>query len=73
MSLVLAALVFVSNIVATSTGLTGINWGTAISLSDFQPLVTGIIDLLPTVIGVCIPLIVIRKGWDFLKGNIYSA
>ena len=61
------------NLLASSTGLTGINWGTAISLSDFQPLVTGIIDLLPTVIGVCIPLIVIRKGWDFLKGNIYSA
>lgn len=58
---------------ATSTGLTGIDWSTAISLSDFQPLVTGIVNLLPTVIGVCIPLIVIRKGWDFLKGNIYSA
>ena len=57
----------------TSTGLTGINWSTAITLSDFQPLVDGIIALLPTVIGVCIPLIVIRKGWDFLKGNIYSA
>lgn len=61
------------NLVASSTGLTGIDWGNAINLSDFQPLVTGIIDLLPTVIGVCIPLIVIRKGWDFLKGNIYSA
>ena len=60
-------------LIATSTGLTGIDWSTAISLSDFQPLITGIVNILPTVIGVCIPLIVIRKGWDFLKGNIYSA
>ena len=53
-------------LIATSTGLTGIDWSTAISLSDFQPLITGIVNILPTVIGVCIPLIVIRKGWDFL-------
>lgn len=64
---------FLANLVATSTGLTGINWATAITLSDFQPLIDGFITLLPTCVGVCIPLMVIRKGWDFLKGNIYSA
>ena len=69
----LAVLVFISSLVATSTGLTGINWATAITLSDFQPLIDGFITLLPTCVGVCIPLMVIRKGWDFLKGNIYSA
>ena len=53
--------------------ITGINWGTYISASSFQPLVDGLISLVPIVIAVCIPLIVIRKGMDFLKGNIYSA
>ena len=64
---------FFTNLVVTTTGLTGINWATAISLSDFQPLIDGFISLLPTCVAVSIPLIVIRKGWDFLKGNIYSA
>ena len=58
---------------STTTGLTGIDWSSVISADMFQPLITGITDILPTVIAVCIPLIVIRKGWDFLKGNIYSA
>ena len=53
--------------------ITGVNWSTAINSGMFQPLVTGIVDLLPTVIAVSVPLLVIRKGWDFLKGNIYSA
>lgn len=52
--------------------ITGFDWS-SINLSDFQPLVDGIKSILPIVIAVSIPLVVIRKGWSFLKGNIYSA
>lgn len=48
-------------------------WGDVVNNTTFQPLVNGIVDLIPIVIATVIPLIVIRKGWDFLKGNIYSA
>lgn len=53
--------------------MTGVDWSTLIAASTFQPLVDGIADILPVVITVCVPLLVIRKGWDFLKGNLYSA
>ena len=58
---------------ATASTLTGIDWGTVITASSFQPLIDGILDILPVCIAVVIPMLVIRKGWDFLKGNIYSA
>lgn len=50
-----------------------IDWTTIVSTANFEPLVEGILSLVPVVVGVSIPLICIRKGWDFLKGNIYSA
>lgn len=56
----------------TTSTITGFDW-TSIQLSDFQPLIDGIKSVLGIVIAVSIPLVVIRKGWSFLKGNIYSA
>lgn len=56
---------------ANST-LTAYDWS-SLDVSLFQPLVTGLNSILPIVIAVAIPLIVLRKGWSFLKGNIYSA
>lgn len=53
--------------------ISGIDWSTIVNASTFQPLVNGIISMVPVVIAVTVPLLVIRKGWDFLKGNIYSA
>lgn len=50
-----------------------VDWSTLVNESMFSPLVTGITTILPVVIAVTIPLLVIRKGWSFLKGNIYSA
>jgi len=50
-----------------------VNWASYIDSTTFEPLVTGILSLFPTVVAVCVPLMVLRKGWDFLKGNIYSA
>lgn len=50
-----------------------VDWSTIITADMFAPLVNGIISLLPVIVSVSVPLIVIRKGWDFLKGNIYSA
>lgn len=55
------------------SGATGIDWSTVVSASTFQPLIDGIISIVPVVIAVCVPLLVIRKGWSFLIGNIYSA
>lgn len=49
------------------------NWASVVTSSTFQPLIDGITSLVPIIIATVIPLIVIRKGWDFLKGNIYSA
>lgn len=49
------------------------DWGNVVSSSTFQPLIDGIVDLVPIIIPVVVSLLVIRKGMDFLKGNIYSA
>lgn len=50
------------------------DWQAAgVTTEAFATLVSGIQSLLPIVIGVSIPLLVIRKGWSFLMGNIYSA
>lgn len=49
------------------------DWSTIITAETFKPLVDGITSLVPVVVAVTIPLLVIRKGWSFLMGNIYSA
>lgn len=55
-----------------STAIT-INWADVIPAGTFNPVVQGIVSLFPQVLAVVLPLIVLRKGWDFIKGNIYSA
>lgn len=52
---------------------TAFDWSTVVTSSTFQPLIDGIVSLVPVVIAVIIPLLVIRKGMDFIKGNVYSA
>lgn len=49
------------------------DWSTVVTSATFQPLIDGIVSLVPIVIAVIVPLIVIRKGMDFIKGNVYSA
>lgn len=50
------------------------DWAAAgVTSEAFATLVSGITSLLPIVVAVTIPLVVIRKGWSFLMGNIYSA
>ena len=51
------------------------DWSTLITNGtlNFQPLVDGIADLVPIAIGVAIPLMVINKGWNWIRGVIYSA
>jgi len=56
-----------------NAALTGINWATALADVDFQPLVTGMISIVTCAIPVLIPLLVIRKGYSFLRGVLYSA
>lgn len=56
-----------------ATAITGIDWGTALAGVDFQPLVTGMISIVGVAIPVLVPLLVIRKGFDFLRGVLYSA
>lgn len=53
--------------------LTGVTWASYITAADFQPLLDGIMSLLPVIIPVTLGLLAIRKGWSFLMGNIYSA
>lgn len=50
-----------------------IDWSTVLPDGTFNPVVQGIVSLFPQVLAVVLPLIVLRKGWDFIKGNIYSA
>lgn len=50
-----------------------VDWSQYISTATFAPVVEGILGVFPAVICTVIPLMVIRKGWEFLKGNIYSA
>lgn len=50
-----------------------IDWTQYVNAATFQPIVDGILSLFPIVVTVVVPLIVLRKGWDFLKGNMYSA
>lgn len=49
------------------------DWSEVVSVGNFDGIIEGITSLMPVIIGVCAPLIGIRKAWDFLKGNIYSA
>lgn len=55
------------------TAIQGIDWATALAGVDFQPLVTGMISIVGVAIPVLVPLLVIRKGFDFLRGVLYSA
>lgn len=50
-----------------------IDWTQYITSATFQPLIDGILSLFPIVVATVIPLLVLRKGWQFLLGNIYSA
>ena len=56
-----------------ATTITGIDWTTALAGVSFQPLVDGMISILGVAIPVLVPLLVIRKGFDFLRGTLYSA
>jgi len=56
-----------------TVAITGINWANELANVDFQPLVTGMISIVGVAIPVLIPLLVIRKGWDFLRGMLYTA
>lgn len=46
---------------------------TAITAADLAPIVNGILDMVPLVVGVMVPLIVINKGLSWVRGWIYSA
>lgn len=61
--------------VVASGGTTGaaFDWSTVITSTTFQPLVDGIASLVPIAIGVAIPLMVINKGWNWIRGVVYSA
>lgn len=50
-----------------------IDWSQYINVATFQPIVDGILGLFPIVVSICVPLLVLRKGWDFIRGNMYSA
>lgn len=50
-----------------------IDWTQYVNAATFQPIVDGILSLFPIVVTICVPLVVLRKGWAFLKGNMYSA
>lgn len=58
---------------ATTDAISPITWSNYVHIADFQPLIDGFLSMLPIVIAVCIPLLCIRKVFDFLKGNLYSA
>ena len=49
------------------------DWSNIITSSTFQPLVDGIASLVPIAVGVAIPLMVINKGWNWIRGVVYSA
>lgn len=50
-----------------------VDWSQYVTDATFTPLIDGIFGLFPIVVGVCVPLLVLRKGWSFLIGSIYSA
>lgn len=65
-----------SGLVATGgTTAPTFSWSTLVQNGtlDFQPLVDGIAALVPIAIGVAIPLMVINKGWNWIRGVVYSA
>ena len=66
---------FLGSLVAEggASAITGIDWSTVLANVDFQPLVTGMVSIVGIAIPVLIPLLVIRKGYDFLRGVLYSA
>lgn len=68
-------LAFLNGLVATATTTPTFSWSTLITNGDldFQPLIDGIASLVPVAIGVAIPLMVINKGWNWIRGVVYSA
>ena len=67
--------VFAGMLLTGGTTAPTFSWSSLIQAGtlDFQPLVTGIADLVPIAIGVAIPLMVINKGWNWIRGVVYSA
>lgn len=63
-----------SNLVLTGGSTSAsFDWSTIITSATFQPLVDGIASLVPIAVGVAIPLMVINKGWNWIRGVVYSA
>lgn len=64
-----------AGLVLSGGGTTGItfDWSNIITSTTFQPLVDGIATLVPIAVGVAIPLMVINKGWNWIRGVVYSA
>lgn len=58
---------------ATTTGPTMPDWSTLVTSSTFEPLVNGIIALIPVMLGVSISFIAIKKGLTWIKGSIKRA
>lgn len=48
-------------------------WSTLVTNSTFEPLVSGIISLIPVMLGVSISFIAIKKGLTWIKGSIKRA
>lgn len=49
------------------------DWSTLVTNATFQPLVNGIIGLIPVMLGVSISFIAIKKGLIWVKGAIKKA
>lgn len=49
------------------------DWSTLVTNSTFEPLVNGIIALVPVMLGVSISFIAIKKGLIWIKGAIKRA
>ena len=63
----------VGSILSGTGASAAFDWSTIITSSTFQPLVDGIASLVPIAVGVAIPLMVINKGWNWIRGVVYSA
>lgn len=46
------------------------SWGSAISASDFEPIVSGMKEVVPVLIGGTIGIVVVRKVFSFIVGRI---
>lgn len=49
-------------------------WGSIINASTFTDLINGMKEIAPIVLVSCVlPLALLRKGLDFIKGMVYGA